>query len=36
MDIVIEPVIAGRTLTPPRIERKAPDKAEWGANFMVR
>jgi hypothetical protein len=36
VDFVIEPVIAGRTLTPPRIERKAPDKAEWGANFMVR
>ena len=36
MDIVIEPIIAGRTLTPPRIERKAPDKADWGADFVVK
>jgi hypothetical protein len=35
MDIVIKPVIKGRTLEPPRIERKSPDKAEWGANFVV-
>jgi hypothetical protein len=36
VDIVIEPVIKGRTFKPARIERKAPDKAEWGANFVVK
>ena len=36
MDIEIEPVIAGRTLIPPRIDRKAPDKAHWDADFVVK
>ena len=36
MNIVIEPVITGRTVTPPRIERKAPDKSDWGADFVVK
>jgi hypothetical protein len=36
MDIVIEPVIKGRTITPPRAELKAPDKNDWGVNFVVK
>jgi hypothetical protein len=35
MDIVIEPVIKGRTLFPPRAERKGLDKNDWGVNFVV-
>jgi hypothetical protein len=36
MDIAIEPIIRGRSLTPPRVVLKAPDKNDWGVNFVVK
>lgn len=36
VDVVIEPVISGRTFEPLRIELKAPDKSDWNMNFTAK